>query len=321
MGFAASESYSGNHEGKSAARPANDARLTTEWGEIENGIRCRATVRQTVEVGEGLIVKLEFQAVPDKVPPHIKSFDASVTLWNITLTLDGGATWVVSPQANPRAWLYDSEPNIIPLDGSEIPSRSYCFWLPEVGSKLKPGPYVVRVRYANPSRQWNEKPKGWAAAKLWSGVVETPEFEVLFVPETPRTQTTIVPKRLILELRETEYGASPHLALTYSAEDTEEVSIPKRNGFMQAVSFRALDGTWHGTGGLEPRHRFRVWTAYNGEELKGGFRISIDEVHVTNYLRYFGGGRELWEREFRYSFDESDVQAARERSCKSSDGQ
>jgi hypothetical protein len=190
------------------------------------------------------------------------------------------------------------------LEG-EIPPVRAVFPLVRARSALPPGRYDAVVRFVFPAppdrREFFEEEDG----RLWQGTLVSGRGKLDIVAEPRRTRTIRVPTRLRL---------TEGLELTYTPEDSEPLTIPRRNG-----SFFGMTSVGNSTFGVissgppAPGDALYALTVDAGKPYEG--KLTIEVFRTTDppahRWRPTSETETLWKRTFDLSFTAEEIEANR----------
>jgi len=307
--------------GNNHASPETSIRLhASAWGEESHGLRCRVKVPVEIEQGMPLGVTVELGCDPDKLDAGVKRLDAFLPAAFMELSLSdrqSGKTFTVQPYDPTQGMpAFDSGEHAAPLDGTAIEPWTVAFPLARVYETLQPGSYRCRVRYSfpdRPTRFRHGKPEGWDAAGFWHGTVVSGTFDLKVVPETPKTTTLLLPKRLrvekeLVQLRADDEKKTAVPAIRFRPKDAEKVTVPVRNGYFLAAKYYRNGEFYMLTAPPKPDDPNDVdaWYDYHGGDRQATYTIEVFEtrdppVHMWHPAPGSGGYKVLWKKTFPVS--------------------
>lgn len=213
----------------------------SSWGKQVHGLALRVTTQRSIEQSMPLEVTVELRCVAEHLPAGVKALNKFLWTKHFVLELTNAETnerFVVETDDPTRGMPppRDRGDHSIPLDGSPIDPVELTFRLVRLRDELVPGPYECRVGYApraGPHRWWAGTREEWEARGYWSGATGSGSWRLEILPETPKTRSFALPKRLRCEKQKLEGpGMDPisTVAVTYSNQDADEVELAVRNG-------------------------------------------------------------------------------------------
>jgi hypothetical protein len=295
---------------KKWAKPEKQGR-TSDWGEDSKGLQCRVEAPTEIEKGMPLEVGVEFHNDPKKLEPGVRRLNAYG--YNdpafVELVLTNRTT---EKQLNVRPYDPsrgmdpgdDRGGNAIPLDGTAPKPWRISFPMAQLGDNLAPGSYDCRVQYswpATPHRSWRGTDTQWA--QFWHGTVRSGSFRLEVLKETPRTQTLRLPKSLRVE---------PGLKVGHRNEDTENVTVPVRNGYIVGVRLYREGVEYQLMSGPPIPDVVDVWSEYKKGDKKVTYTIEIFETadrpeHMWHPGPGSGGYKVLWKKTFTLALTEEEI--------------
>jgi hypothetical protein len=230
-------------------RPHVEETRTSPWGKAVRGLQARAQLPAQVEQNAPIEVSFEIQCKPHQLPAGVSRLNTRrlPTLLRLILTDVSTSERLVLRPYDPNG---PPEPtdSFVALSGRTVPPFRISFPLLRsdpitrdlrvVGwtlrSEAEPGLYDCVVSY---SYSLEDDPEGLGGEKeksrLWTGSFESAPVRIEIVPETPKTKTLVVPKRLRIEGHYVVFGK----------DDAEEVKRPIRNGCFIGTRITGGDGT------------------------------------------------------------------------------
>ena len=300
---------------------------TSAWAEASHGLRCRVTSPAEVEQGMPLEVTVEFCADSETDEPRARRLNPFLLPAFLEL-------WLVEPQTSRRfvvrpydptqgMQVLDAGKGSVPLDGGSLKPWRVSFPLARLYDELRPGRYACRVQYSfpkTPTRFWAGSEQEWRKASFWNGTVVSGQFDLKLKPETPKTITLLLPKRLgvvkeLVQLRTDDDKKSAVPVIRFRSRDAEKVALPVRNGhFVMAQYYR--DGKLKGLGRppklVDDVYDIDTWYDYQGGDKKTSYTIEVFETrdppgHEWSPNRESGGYKVLWKKTFVVSVSEDQL--------------
>jgi hypothetical protein len=230
-------------------RPHVEETRTSPWGKAVHGLQARVRLPAQVEQNAPIEVSFEIECKPHQLPAGVSRLNTRrlPTLLRLTLTDVSTSDRVVLKPYDPNG---PPEPtdSFVALSGRTVPPfrisfpllRSYPMTrdLAVLGwtlrSEAEPGLYDGVVSYSYSLEDGSEglgteKEK----SRFWTGSFCSAPVRIKIVPETPKTKTLVVPKRLRIEGHYVVFGK----------DDSEEVKRPIRNGCFIGTRITGGDGT------------------------------------------------------------------------------
>jgi len=303
---------------------ATNRTQVSEWGPVENGLRCRVVLPAAIEQGMSIPVTVELQADPAKIPAGMQKLNASVHDAFLMLSLTDAKTgkqFEVMPYSDAGGpFSEDFNDNVVALDKPLKPWK-VNFPLVTVYSNLAPADYVCGVAFSYPA-----KPPDWARGGLrtnaipaswWHGTVMSGEFHMQVLRETPKSQIFWIPKRLVVtkELKNLHPSDLPPLladvpVIRFHKADAQAVSLPVRNGHFLSTEIERNDELSSICGGeaLIPDNVNAIDERYDykGQDIAADYRIEVMEIGRPGGHLYFPGPGSpgyhlIWSRTFHVS--------------------
>ncbi len=278
------------------------------WGEQVRGLQLQANAPSEIEQGMYLTITGELRCERDKLDAGVSVLDTF--LWERQFILDLTNFETRKPfevhQEDPARGMpaMRIRDHTIALDGTPIRPQKLEFLLARFYEELSPGRYDCRVKFATPDVQ--------VAARHWHGTVVSGPFTVEILPETPKTQTFLLPERLQLVRGPELYGG--HLLVNYAEEDAEEVAVPVRNGHF--IGTRCRRGSGEGLRGGAPTpndvNGFDQLHQYDGGDLDRSYRITVFETCESTghfWSPHGCGYKVLWEKTLELHMIEAEIAA------------
>jgi hypothetical protein len=179
--------------------PAKSAILTSEWGAVASGLQTRIQSPAEVEQNAYLPVTLELKSIPDSLPNGVTRFNPVLFSDHCQIrmvSLTTGKEFDVKPHGYSGPMFVDTGESLLPLDGHPLAPQAIEFPLRSAGPDLKPGDYDCTVNYSTLGTNNGLERVG---PEIWAGQVVSASARVRVVPEIPRKQTILVPKRLTID--------------------------------------------------------------------------------------------------------------------------
>jgi hypothetical protein len=210
--------------------------------------------------------------------------------------------------------VWDEGKWVEPLDGTPLKPWQVSFPLARLYDELRPGQYACRVQYSfpkTPTRFWTGGEQEWRKASFWNGTVVSGQFDLKLRPETPKTITLLLPKRLgvvkkLVQLRMDDDEKSAVPVIRFRSRDAEKVTLPVRNGHFVMAQY-SRDGKLKGLGPppklVDDVHDIDTWYDYQGGDKKTSYTIEVFETrdpggHEWLPNRESSGYKVLWKKTF-----------------------
>jgi len=266
-----------------------------------------------VEQGERVAARIEFRREETGLPDGVNRLETRLAEEFLTLRLTpeaGGETVEIRPDDPLLGMPPDPpEPGEAPENlAGEIPPVRAVFPLVGARDRLPPGRYRAEVRFSFPGPPGRRRIFEEEDARLWEGTLVSGPLLLDIVAEPRRTRTIRVPTRLRL---------SKGLELTYSAEDSEVVSIPHGNGFFLGTIAEGDGGDARfgvvSGGPPTPGDSLYVLSAAAGKPFAG--KVTITVFRTTgppghDWALAFET-ETLWKRTYDLSFTAEEIEANR----------
>jgi hypothetical protein len=294
---------------------------TSEWGQIERGLRLRILAPKKAEQGVELTVRVEFQCQTSQLPQGVRQLNTFMLPEYLTLSLSRRETkehFKIKPHDQAHGMLaIDDGKTMERLDGSTLSSWDVSF--PLLTAKLATGIYDCRAELSvtGKSRFWRGTDSEWEAAGVWTGKVESGPLPIEILMETPKTQVFQIPVRLRLA----KWDAVPNVpVVNYGREDSAEITLPVRNGFYVGARTSSSSG-WTALGGIRPvatpddPNPVDQLHGYKGGDLHRTYTMEIFETSNPPGHRWSpenGDYKLLWKKEYSVHFTEQEIRKAAE---------
>jgi hypothetical protein len=298
---------------------AGSLEQTSEWGQIERGLRLRILMPKKAEQGVELTVRVEFQCQKSQLPQGIRQLNTFMMPEYLTLSLsrrDTKESFIIRPHDQTHGMLgIDDGKTMERLDGSMLNSWDVTF--PLLAAKLATAIYDCRVELSvsGKSQFWRGTDSEWEAAGFWNGKVVSGALPIEILMETPKTQVFQIPIRLRLA----KWNAVPNVpVVTYGREDTAEIKLPVRNGFYVGARTTSSSG-WTVLGGSRPLaapddpNPVDQLHGYKGGGLHRTYTMEIFETSDPPGHRWSpenGDYKLLWKKEYTVDFTEREIRSA-----------
>lgn len=305
--------------------------IVSDWGPTENGLQLRASGPVEIEQGMPLTLAIDLRHHAASAHPRIKGLNLFRRNSYLELALTDPRThrsWTVAPY-DPAHGLRPPRSGAgkytVPLDGSAIEPWEVSFPLVKLYENLAPARYECHVRFRfpkAPTRDWHGSPAEWRDAGFWHGSIASERFPLVILPETPKVQMLLVPKRLRLRgrsvyLRENDAKGMEIPAVYFERRDADEIPVPVRNGHFIGTRIRDQGRETLRGGPLKPNdvNPVRAWYEYNGGPKKASIKIEIFETASRpEHMWAPGPGADgyelLWTKMFELSFSERQLREA-----------
>jgi hypothetical protein len=298
---------------------------TSAWAEASHGLQCRVTSPAEIEQGLPLEVTVEFRADSETDEPRARRLNAFLLPAFLEL-------WLVDPQTSRRVVVrpydptrgmpvWDAGENAVPLDGSSLKPWRVSFPLARLYDELRPGRYACRLQYSfpkTPTRFWTGGEEEWRKARFWNGTVVSGQFDLKLKPETPKTITLLLPKRLgvvkeLVQLRMDDDTESAVPVIRFRSRDAEKVTLPVRNGHFVMAQYSRDGKSYRLSRPPNPDDMNDIdrWHDYQGGDKKTSYTIEVFETrdppgHEWSPNRESGGYKVLWKKTFVVSVLENE---------------
>jgi hypothetical protein len=273
----------------------------------------------TTEQGMSVSAIVELQADPATLPASMRKLNTVRHDAFLTLKLTDAET---GKQFEIRPFL-DSGPQIPHTDNDLLaisqPLKPWQvnFPLVTVYSNLAPADCTCQVTFSCPTNQpdWVLRNEGFDSS-CWYGSLVSGNVHLQVLPETSKSQTFWIPKRLVVTKELINLHTPdqpPDLAaipmIRFHQADAQTVSLPVRNGhFICTTIERQGQSRFSGSAALVPDDINSIdgWYSYQGRDLAADYRIEVFEVatpsgHLVFSGPYSPGYRSLWSRSFHVS--------------------
>lgn len=295
---------------------------TSEWSQIERGLRLRMLAPKNAEQGVELAVRVEFQCQTSQLPQGVRQLNTFMLPEYMTLSLsrrDTKETLKIRPHDLAHGMLaIDDGKTMERLDGSTLKSWNVSF--PLLAAKLATGIYDCRVELfvSGKSQFWRGTDSEWEAGGFWNGKVVSSALPIEIVMETPKTQVFMIPVRLRLS----KWDAVPKVPkVTYGRDDSAEIKLPVRNGFYVGARTTSSSG-WIKLGGIRPvstpddPNPVDQLYGYTGGDLQRTYTMEIFETsnppgHMWDPEN--GEYKLLWKKEYTVEFTEQEIKSVVEK--------
>ncbi len=293
--------------------PNEPDRAWSDWGTVSNGIQSRVQLPKKIEEHDTFQPTIELRTVVYQVPDWMNALNprgASISFFLVST--ENGAVFEIPQQQFSGPPMSDRGEYALPLDGRILPSTTGQFRT--IDQSIPPGPYLSFVRYAHsygPNDSWQGTMIEWIEKHYWDGAVVSASSSIQIVPEIPKTMTVRVPRRLSLLKKANWPGDRVSLYIVYTPADSEEVSVPIRNGHWIGHTVDQLGGGGKLAGGpIEPDEMNGIaqWHQYQGGDFKATYLIKVFESCAED-PRMMGpcGYKVLWEKSLDVDATEREI--------------
>jgi hypothetical protein len=308
--------------------PASQSQ-TSDWGPVENGLRCRVTLPAAIEQGMSIPATVEVEAVPGQLPVGVEKVDALTRDPFLSLTLtdeNTGKQFKIKPLYFFGPFTDESDHNLEVLDQ---PLKPWAVHFPLVAmySNLVSADYTCQVTFIYPTNRlwWKDKwvdQKSAFETNWWHGTIVSGNAQLQVLQETPKVQTFWIPKRLVVtkEIVNLHPSDLPVLMaaipiIRFHKADAETVSMPVRNGHVIWTEIERPGGGLSSGGALVPDdiNPIDELYSYKGQNLALDYRIEVVETEPADGDLYIPGPgspdyRLIWSRSLHISITAKEFQ-------------